>query len=333
MPVLLAKRVAAMAGVLVGLATIVFLLAVVIPADPARAVLGAAASPAAVKQKAHELGYDRPLPERYVRFMGRVLRGDLQDSLRTRNTVAHDLGSFLPATVELALVAAALAALLGSALGLAMAGGMRGRGAARLLLVGGASMPSFLLALLGILLFYSTLHWLPASGRLSDTIAPVDGPTGLLLVDSLLALRLDAFGDALTHIMMPATALALTPAVALARTLAGSLEQQLSEDYARTARAKGLRERTVLLRHALRNAVGPMLTMAGLQMGFLLGGVVVVEQIFAWPGIGLYTAQSIQYADFPAITGVTLVLGATYVVVNLLVDLAQTWADPRIRTV
>jgi peptide/nickel transport system permease protein len=328
---LIGRRLLAMVGVLLGLAVIVFILQVLIPADPARAILGAAASPAAVKAKAHQLGYDQPIPVRFVRFMGRLLQGDLQDSLRTRNPVTKDLGTFVPATLELALMASFLAAVIGVGLGLAMAGGMRGRQLARVTLIAGASMPSFLLALLAILLLYSTLHLLPASGRLSDTLIAPTGPTKLLLVDSLLHLDFTVFWDALRQILMPALVLALTPAVALARTLNASLEQAMQEDWARTARSKGLRERTILLRHALRNALGPTLTMSGLQLGFLLGGVVVVEQIFAWPGVGLYTDQAIAYADFPAITGVTLVLGAAYVVVNLLVDLAQMWADPRLR--
>lgn len=328
---LIGRRLLAMVGVLLGLAVIVFILQVLIPADPARAILGAAASPAAVKAKAHQLGYDQPVPIRFVRFMGRLLHGDLQDSLRTRNPVTKDLGTFVPATLELALMASFMAAVLGIGLGLAMAGGMRGRQVVRVTLIAGASMPSFLLALLAILLLYSTLHLLPASGRLSDTLTPPGGPTKLLLVDSLLHLDFNVFWDALRQIFMPALVLALTPAVALARTLNASLEQAMQEDWARTARSKGLRERTILLRHALRNALGPTLTMSGLQLGFLLGGVVVVEQIFAWPGVGLYTDQAIAYADFPAITGVTLVLGAAYVVVNLLVDLAQMWADPRLR--
>jgi peptide/nickel transport system permease protein len=184
-----------------------------------------------------------------------------------------------------------------------------------------------------IVLLYSKLHLLPASGRVDDTLVIPNGPTKLLLLDSLLHGDLSVFWSALQHILMPAFTLALLPALAIARTLATSCRQVLGEDYVRTARAKGLGERTVLLRHALRNASGPALTMGGLQFGLLLGGIVVVEQIFSWPGLGRYIDQSIAYADFPAITGTTLLLGAAYVVVNFLVDLAQAWADPRIRTV
>ena len=265
--------------------------------------------------------------------MGRMAHGDLQDSLRTRNPVAEDLRTFAPATLELALVAAALAAVLGVGLGLLLASGLRAARAARLLLIGGASVPGFLVALLAILLFYSALGILPASGRVDDKFIIEDGPTGLLLLDSLIHLQPNVFVDAIKHLIMPAFTLALVPALAIARTLDSSLTQVMREDYVRTARSKGLRERTVIVRHALRNAAGPALTMGGLQFGLLLGGIVVVEQIFAWPGLGLYLDQSIGYSDFPAITGTTILLGTAYVLVNFLVDLTQAWADPRIRAV
>jgi peptide/nickel transport system permease protein len=323
----------ALLAVLLGLAAIVFVLQTVIPADPARAMVGASASPQVVAAKRHQLGYDKPLPQRFADFLGRLAQGDLQDSLRTRNPVASDLREFAPATLELALVAAALAAMLGVGLGLLLAGGRRTARTLRLLLIGGASVPTFLTALVFILVFYSGLHLLPASGRVGDTLALPSGPTKLLLLDSVLHAQPDVFLSALQHLVLPALALALVPALAIARTLSTTLDQVLREDYVRTARAKGLHERTVLLRHALRNASGPTFTMSGLQFGLLLGGVVVVEEIFAWPGLGLYLDQSIAYSDFPAITGTTLLLGAAYIIVNFVVDLAQAWADPRIRTV
>jgi peptide/nickel transport system permease protein len=333
MPALVGRRLLALVAVLCGLAVIVFLLQAVIPADPARAMVGASAPASVVAAKRHQLGYDKPLPQRFLDFAGRLLHGNLEESLRTRNPVSTDLAAFAPATLELALMAAALAGLLGVGLGLMLVAGGRVARLLRIVLIGGASVPTFLTALLAILLFYSTLHLLPASGRVSDTLVVPSGPTKLLLVDSILHGEPNLFWSALTHIIMPALTLALLPALAIARTLATSCEQVMREDYVRTARSKGLRERTVLLRHALRNASGPPLTMSGLQFGLLLGGVVVVEQIFAWPGLGLYLDQSIAYADFPAITGTTLLLGTAYVFVNFFVDLAQAWADPRIRTV
>jgi peptide/nickel transport system permease protein len=330
---LLGRRFAGLVAVLAGLAVITFVLEVVVPADPARAVVGASASPKVVAAKRHELGYDRPLPERFVRFAGRLLHGDLQSSLRTRNPVVDDLGTFAPATMELALFAAFLAGVIGLGLGLLLAGGGRAGRWIRRALIGGASVPSFLFGLILILVLYSGLHLLPASGRVTDTLVLPTGPTRFLLIDSLLHVEPNVLFSALGHLLMPGLTLALLPALAIARTLSTSLTTVMREDYVRTARSKGLRERTVLLRHALRNAAGPALTMAGLQFGLLLGGIVVVESIFAWPGLGLYIDQSIAYSDFPAITGATLLLGTIYVVVNFLVDVAQAWADPRIRTV
>jgi peptide/nickel transport system permease protein len=329
----LAQRCVALVAVLIGLSVVVFVLQAVIPSDPARAMVGASATPDVVAAKRHELGYDKPLPQRFADFMGRLAQGDLQDSLRTRNPVADDLRTFAPATIELALTALALAAALGVGLGLLIVRGGRLVRVLRLVLIGGASVPTFLAALLAIIVFYSGLHWLPASGRIDDTLVAPNGPTKLLLIDSILHLDPTVFLSALKHLVMPAFSLALLPALAIARTLATSTDAVMREDYVRTARAKGLRERTVLVRHALRNAAGPTLTMGGLQFGLLLGGIIVVEQIFAWPGLGLYLDQSIAYSDFPAITGTTLLLGTAYVLINFLVDLAQAWADPRIRTV
>jgi peptide/nickel transport system permease protein len=330
---LVLRRVVALVAVLLGLAAIVFLLQTTIVADPARAVVGASASDEVVAAKRHELGYDKPLPARFGQFMGRLASGDLQSSLRTRNPVSEDLSSFAPATIELALSAAFLAAVMGLGLGLLLAGGGRAARVVRVMLMAGASLPTFLVGLLGVVVFYSVLGVLPASGRIDDTLAIPQGPTGLYVPDALLHADPVMLMSALAHLAMPAFALALLPALAIARTLHASLAQVMREDYVRTARSKGLRERTVILRHALRNASGPALTMGGLQFGLLLGGVVVVERIFAWPGLGLYLSQSIAFSDLPAITGTTLVLGAAYVVVNFLVDLAQAWADPRIRTV
>ena len=225
--------------------------------------------------------------------------------------------------------ALAMAVVLGGALGLLTA---RGRGTSlRVGLVASASVPAFLLALLLLIVFYAQLRWFPGSGRISAELEAPTGPTGLLTVDGLLAGRLDVVRDALAHLALPALCLALGPAVALGRTLRSSLQTVLGSDHIRTARAKGLTERGVLLRHAVRPALNAPLTMTGLQVGMLLAGVVVIESIFAWPGLGLYTARAITSVDFPAIVGVTLVMGAVYVIVNALVDLAQVAADPRLR--
>ena len=326
---LIATRIGAMVAVLLFLAAVVFTLQQLTPADPVHAMLGANASKAAVATQRHKLGYDKPLPNQYLHYVGGLAHGDLQMSLRTRRPVATDLGHYLPATLELALFGLALAAVLGGLLGVVTAARFKGSGAFRLLTLAGASTPPFLLALVGILLFYRGLHWLPATGRTSFQDAP-SGPTRLLLVDSLVHGRLDLFRDVIGHLILPGLCVAILPAVSIGRVLRSSLLGTLRADYVRTARAKGLGEAAILWRHALRNSVGPALSMGGLQVGLMFAGVVVIEQIFAWPGIGLYTVQSIPRTDFPAIAGVTLVLGAGYVVVNTIVDLLQAVADPRI---
>jgi peptide/nickel transport system permease protein len=241
----------------------------------------------------------------------------------------EDLGTFVPATLELAGVALVIAVLL--AVILAFSSSLRWPGAwlFRLLLVAGASAPAFLLGIAMILFFYQRLGWLPASGR-TEVFGADTGPTGLLIVDGLLSGSPAASLDALRHVLLPAIAIAFGPAVAVGRVLRSSLLGEEASDYARTARAKGLTEVSVLRNHVLRNAIGPALSMTGLQVGLMFSGVLVVEQIFGWPGLGQYTAQSIPVADFPAIGGVTLLLGAGYVVLNTVVDILQALADPRI---
>ncbi len=327
----IAMRLMGAVGVLVALVTIVFVLRQATRADPVKVRLGANASQQAVATERHRLGLDRPVLVQYVDYLAGAAHGDLGDALHTRRTVAQDLADFLPATAELAVVAGMLSVAGGLLLGVVGATVRWGGGLVRLLFVAGASAPTFLVGLLLIYVFYLRLGWLPATGRSSIADAP-GGPTGLLLVDSLIHGRLDVWWDAGLHLVLPATCLALAPAAAIGRVLRGSLIEALGADFVRTARAKGLHPRRVLWRHALRNALSAPLTMLGLQAGLLLAGVVVVETVFAWPGIGLYTVQSIQAADFGAVAGVTLVLGAAYVLVNLAVDLVQAAADPRIRS-
>jgi peptide/nickel transport system permease protein len=326
---LLVRRFGAMIGILVVLTAVVFALERFTPADPVHVMVGANASPQVIAATKHQLGYDKPVPEQFVKYLGDVAHGDLQMSLRTRRPVTTDLGDYLPATIELAFFGMLLAGIIGVGLGLLTALRVRGSGAVRLGVLGLASAPPFLLGLLGILLFYRRLGWLPATGRTSIENAPT-GPTKLLVVDGLIHGRLDVVVDALKHLVLPAFCVAIVPACSIGRVLRSSLVGTLRSDHVRTARAKGLRESGVVSKHALRNSIGPALSMAGLQVGLMFAGVIVVEQVFAWPGIGLYTAQSIPRTDFPAIAGVTLVLGAVYVIVNTMVDVFQAIADPRI---
>lgn len=327
---LLTRRALAAVVIVALLAFVLFVLAHQSRTDPVHAMLGGGASQQAVAAARHRLGLDRPLLTQYAHYIGGLLHANLGSSYRTRRPVVSDLGEYLPATVELTVYALGLAVALGTLIGVASAGRWPGAGLLRALTLAGASTPAFLLALGGILIFYHQLGWLPAAGRTSVANPPT-GPTGLLTVDGLLHGRPGVTLDALRHLVLPALSVATGPAISIGRVLRGSLVDALGSDFARTARAKGLRESAVLLRHALRNSVGPALSMTGLQAGLMFAGVVVVEQVFSWPGIGYYTAQSIPVSDFPAIAGVTLVLGVGYVAINLAVDLLQAAADPRLR--
>ena len=329
MTVLMSKRLASMVVIIVALAAVIFYLQHISPLDPVHAMLGSQASASAVAQERHTLGLDRPITVQFSHYLTGLLHGDLGTSYRTRRPVSTDLGSFVPATAELAAAGLLIAVVLGMVLAFATTLRWRGAGVLRLVLLVGASTPTFLLGIGGILIFYRNLGWLPATGRTGIGNAP-SGPTGLLTVDGLIHGRVDVVWDALRHLAMPATAIALGPAVAIGRVLRSSLVGDQNSDYARTARAKGLTELQILRKHVFRNAIGAALSMTGLQVGLMFAGVLVIEQVFGWPGIGQYVAQSIPVADFPAIAGVTLLLGVGYVVINTVVDLLQAAADPRI---
>ncbi len=319
-------RTGAAAALLAVLSALVFVLQRISPGDPARAYVGGNASPAAVAAARHRLGLDQSWPRQYGRFVWHALHGDLGVSLRTHRPVTADLGQFLPATSELVLCSFVLALLL--AVPFALSGALRwpGTGAYRGLLLVAGTAPAFLLGLGGIVLFYGDLHWLPEAGRGVDR----SSPTGFVLVDSLLRGSPDAFASGLRHLVLPALALAVSPAIGIGRILRAGLERAYEADHVRTARSKGIREFAVLWRHVVRNSLNAGLSMAGLQLGFMFAGAVIVEDVFTWPGIGYYLAQSIPQSDFPAIAGVTLLLGGVYIVVNAVVDVLQAVADPRL---
>lgn len=323
------RRLASMVLILIALIAVMFLLQRLSHTDPVHAYLGGNASTAAVAHERHVLGYDRPIIDQFFTYVGHAAQGNLSDSLRTRRPVSTDIRDYLPATAELALAGLALAVVLGGALGLGSVGKWRGAGTFRIVLLSGASVPAFLLALVGILFLNGKLHWLPATGDSGYQNVPT-GPTGMPVIDTLVHGQLAMFGDALRHLVLPALCVSLGPAVSIGRVLRTSLESAMDSDFVRTARAKGLKDRTVLFRHAVRNSLSAALSMTGLQVGLMFAGIVVIETVFAWPGIGLYTDQSIPPADFPAIAGVTLVLGVAYVVINTAVDLLQAVIDPRV---
>jgi peptide/nickel transport system permease protein len=328
---LILKRVGAGVLIMAVLTAVLFWLQRFATGDPVRARLGPGASQAVVDAARDQLGLNDPVAVQYFRYVGGIFRGDLGMSLRTGRPVEADLARFIPATAELTLVAFTLAIVLAAVFAVASALRWPGGRVLRALLTVGGAIPSFLVAIAGIILFYKHLGWLPVTGRTSIPNAP-NGPTGILTLDAVLTGRFDALPDIWMHLVLPSVVLALGPALAIGRVLRSSILVTLASDHVRTARSIGLSELSVMVRHVLRNSVGPALSMAGLQLGLMFASVLVVETVFAWPGLGQYVALSIPVDDFPATAGVVLILAAGYVAINTIVDILQAAADPRIVT-
>ncbi|HET7093142.1 MAG TPA: ABC transporter permease [Thermomicrobiales bacterium] len=329
------RRLLLLGPMLIGMSLITFVLSHAVPADPVTANLGeqAASNPEVVAAFRHRWGLDRPLYQQYGIYLWNVLHGDLGTSITTKQPVVADLRRNLPATIELSVAAMAISIVVGIPLGI-LAAARRNRPvdqAARVVAMVGVSMPIFWLGLVAIVIFYARLGWAPPPGRLSARIEPPPFVTGFIIVDGLLAGRGDVIADALKHLALPAIVLSSYSLGIITRIMRGSMLEVLGEDYVRTARAKGVGERAVILRHAARNSVIPTLTIIGLSFGGLLSGAVVTETVFAWPGLGLYAFRSATSLDFPAIMGVGIVVATIYVLVNLTVDVAYGLLDPRIR--
>jgi len=321
--------------VVLGITLVTFITLHVFPSDPVRLLAGPGATAEQVQQIRADLGLDQPLPIQYLRYLGDLARGNLGRSIQTGQPVANDLIQRLPATLELALVTMAVYIALSIPLGV-VAAVTRGRFPdllIRFLATAGLGVPAFWLGFLLQLVLYRDLGWFQHPvGRLSPDLAPPPFITGLYLVDSLLSANLAAFRSAAVQLVMPVTCLVVSRlgvGVKLTRT---SLLDVIGSDYVRTARAKGLRERRVLYGHALRNALMPVVTALGIQFGYLLGGTLVVEVVFGWPGIGQYAIGSITTVDFPAIMSVTVIISIFFVLSNFVVDLLYFYLDPRLRT-
>lgn len=319
----------------VGITLLTFVLSHAVPADPVTAYLGpqASADPQVIAAFRHQWGLDRSLPEQYLIYLGNLAGGNMGVSISTRRPVTVDLRQHLPATIELALGAMLIGLLVSIPLGM-LSAVRRDTMLDQLARVGslvGVSTPIFWLGIVAIFLFYARLGWAPAPGRLSMTMAPPPSVTGFVVVDALIAHRLDAAVDALQHLALPALVLSSYSIGVITRMMRGSMLEVLGEDYVRTAHAKGLGTAAVVVRHAARNGLIPVLTIIGLSFGGLLSGAVVTETVFAWPGLGSYAFRSATALDFPAIMGVGLVVATIYILVNLIVDIAYALVDPRIR--
>jgi len=327
------KRLLYLVPVLLGVSLLVFVISHAIPGDPARMMAGQKASHEAVENLRRSMGLDRPLPEQYATYLFGLLKGDLGFSIRNQRPVIEDLRDFFPATLELSLASMLLCVSVGLPLGIISAV-RRNRPidhASRVFSVFGVSMPVFWLGLMLLLLFYRTLGWLPGSGRLDIHIDPPAQVTGLYLIDTLTEGSFAKFGDAFLHILMPAFCLSYVYLAIITRIVRSSMISVMGLDFITTARANGISEIAIVLKHCLKNSLIPTVTITGLSIGELLGGAILTETIFNWPGMGKYMVDSVNFLDFPAMMGFTLVVALAYVMINLVVDVLYAFLDPQIR--
>jgi peptide/nickel transport system permease protein len=316
-----------------GVSLVAFVVARLLPGNPVYLIVGSNADEQTIVEATRRLGLDKSIPEQYGIFMKGLLTGDLGTSWTTANPVTTDIAARLPATLELAAVALLFALLMSIPLGVAAA--LRPRGLVRrvvdVLTAGGVAVPQFWLGLMLIYFFFFKLGWAPPPlGRLSGA-SPPDEITGFLLIDSLLAADGEAWWTALHSILLPAITLALTIQPPLLRLVQVTMTRVLESDPIRTARAMGLSFRSVVYHDALRLVLLPILNMVGLLVGILLSSSVLVETVFAWPGIGLYAVQAINASDYAALQGVVLVSAIAYVTVYVLIEIVQVFVDPRLR--
>ena len=329
------RRVAMSILVLAGLSVITFALARVIPSDPAALYIGPHPNPGDLERTREKLGLNRPVPVQYAYYVRDLLRGDLGDSIATKRPVLQEIGDRWPASLELLLTAMIFAVLVGVPLGVlsAQLQGSPFDVAVRTLSIVGVSMPAFWAGLLLQVVFFRNLHLLPLAGRFDTDLrfsSPIQPLTGFYLIDSAVTGNWIAFKDVAWHTVLPALTLAAYPIGLIARMTRATMIEVLSQDYIRTARAYGTPEWFTIYFYALKNAIGPTLTVIGLTLAYLLTGTFFIEIVFNWPGLGLFTVHSLLNTDHPAIMGITLLAAAGYVIINLMVDVAQAWIDPRI---
>jgi len=329
----IATRVSLIVPTFFGITLLTFLLVRLIPGDPIEALAGERGiDPVRHEQLRHEYGFDRPVLVQYAIYIARVLHGDLGISAVTHAPVIKEFGALFPATIELSSCAMLFAVLLGLPAGIIAAvrrNSIFDHGVMGISLTG-YSMPIFWWGLLAILFFSNTLHWTPVSGRISVQyfIEPV---TGFLLIDSWRSGEPGAFQSALSHLILPVIVLGTQPLAVIARMTRSAMLEVLGEDYIRTARAKGLPPRWVIGAHALRNALIPVITVIGLQVGVIFTGAILTETIFSWPGVGKWLVEGIFRRDYPVLQGGALLLGIMVMTVNLIVDLLYGVINPRIR--
>lgn len=326
------KRIAWVIPVMIGVSIIVFSLMRVFSPDPAPIVLGQHATQESVDAWREEKGLNEPVYVQYWSFLKGALHGDLGVSYYSSTPVAKEIGARFPATIELAVAAILFATIIGILLGVVAAVKKNSifDAAGMLVALVGISIPIFWLGIMMIMLFSGYLHLLPTGGRINVLLEPPE-VTGFYLIDSVLAGDRAAFKDALIHLILPALTLGMYSMAIITRMTRSTMLDTLGQDYIRTGRAKGISEYKVIGKHALRNSMIPVTTVIGLQFGALLGGALLTESVFAWPGIGKFTVDSIMKSDFPMVQGIVLLIAVIFVLVNLAADLMYAYLDPRIK--
>ena len=326
------RRLLLLVPILIGLSLLVFFWIRALPGGPAEALLGERATPEAVAAIEKQYGLDEPVWKQYLKFVKQTADLNFGDSITTRQPVSEELKQRFPATVELAVAAMLFSVLLGVPLGFVAAkryGSWVDHGSLVASLIG-ISIPIFFLAILLKYVFAVRLGWLPTVGRASVLI-DLEHPTNFYILDSILTGNWEALWDCIKHLILPAVALGTIPLAIIARITRAAVLDVQNEDYVRTARAKGLPPRKVDLRHVMRNALLPVTTIVGLQVGLLLSGAVLTETVFAWPGMGQWLVQAIEDRNYPVLQGGILFLALVFVLVNLIVDLSYAVINPRIR--
>ncbi|PKG26258.1 ABC transporter permease [Cytobacillus horneckiae] len=327
------KRLLLLVFVVFGVTLITFILSNIIPGDPASMMAGQRANEETLEQVREQLGLDQPVLTQYANYMQGLLTGDLGTSIRTQKPVLDDLLIFFPATLELAVLAFLIAIVIGIPLGILAAvkkNTFRDH-ASRIFTISGISTPVFWSGLLVIFIFYGVLGWFPSNGRIDMAINPPTHVTGFYLLDSLLSGDLVAFQSSLRHIILPAIVLSFAQLAIITRQVRASMLEVLEKEYFRTAIANGIHGPYLLIKYGLRNALIPTITVIGVSFGALLGGAVVTETVFGWPGMGKYVVDSIAYLDFPAMMGFTVFISIGYVLINLVVDLSYYVLNPQIK--
>jgi peptide/nickel transport system permease protein len=326
------KRLLALIPILLGVAIIVFLIIHLIPGDPAQTMLGERATPESLERLREQMGLNDPLHVQFGRYIKDLVRGDLGRSIMSNNPVSSELKQRFPATLELSFFAMLFAVLVGIPAGIFASIKQNSwfDNLSMMVALVGVSMPIFWLGLMFIWLFAVELGWFPPSSRIGVGLdfQPI---TNLYVIDSIIQMNFTALKDILHHLFLPAVALGTIPMAIIARMTRSSMLEVLRKDYIRTAYAKGLRKKVVIIKHALKNALVPIITVVGLQFGVLLGGAVMTETIFSWPGLGKYLVDAIYARDFPIVQGGILFFAGVFVFVNLIVDLSYATVDPRIQ--